>query len=107
METYLQSAWGDQWHNVDMNIVRLAINTTKEMDEEHGAFWVGLLIEEENVLEVHKNLELFGVFEAEPEIQYRGRGNDWQEIETLFETFLSGKLDIVKSRLSAESSRRP
>jgi hypothetical protein len=63
--------WGDQWDNVDMNIVRAAIKGIKEMDHEHGAFWVGLMREEENVLEVHKDLELFGVFEEEPGIQYK------------------------------------
>jgi hypothetical protein len=102
METYLQTAWGDQWDNVDMNIVRTAIKGIKEMDDEHGAFWVGLMKEEENVLEVHKDLELFGVFEEEPGIQYKGRGKDWNEIEKLFETFLADKMAIVKSKLSAE-----
>src|SRR5687768_10030558 len=102
METYLQTAWGDQWENVDMNIVRTAIKGIKEMDDEHGASWVGLMKEEENVLEVHKDLELFGVFEEEPGIQYKGRGKDWSEIEKLFESFLAGKMDIVKSKLGAE-----
>ncbi|HYI78085.1 MAG TPA: hypothetical protein VEW65_10740 [Chryseolinea sp.] len=102
METYLQTAWGDQWENVDMTIVKMAIKGIKEMDDEHGAFWVGLMKEEENVLEVHKDLELFGVFEDDPGIQYKGRGKDWSEIAKLFETFLAGKIDIVKSKLSKE-----
>src|SRR5215212_8339393 len=102
METYLQTAWGDQWDNVNMDIVRTAIKGLKEMDDEHGAFWVGLMKEEENVLEVHKNFDLYGVFEDEPEIQYRGRGRDWAEIDKLFEAFLAGKMDIVKSKLIAK-----
>jgi len=104
METYLQTAWGDQWNDVTMDIVRIAIEGIKKMDDEHGVFWVGLMKEEENVLEVHKDLELFGVFEEEPGIQYKGQGKDWNEIEILFQTFLSNKMEVVKSRLKREGS---
>jgi hypothetical protein len=100
METYLQTAWGDQWDNVDMDIVRTAIKGTKEMDDEHGAFWVGLVKNEENVLEVHKDLTLFGVFEDEPGVQYKGRAKDWNEVEALFQALLSEKIMILKSRLT-------
>jgi hypothetical protein len=76
METYLQTAWGDQWDNVNMNILKEAIEGIKNMDDEHGAFWVGVIKEEESVLEVHKDLELFAVFEDEFGIQYKGVGKD-------------------------------
>lgn len=102
METYLQTAWGDQWDNVTMDIVRTAIDGLKKMDEEHGAFWVGLIKNDENVLEVHKDLGLFGVFEDEPGMQYRGQGKDWVEIEVLFQNFLADKMNELKTRLNRE-----
>ena len=105
METYLQTAWGDQWDNVDMDIVRKAIKGTREMDDEHGAFWVGLVKDEENVLEVHKDLGLFGVFEAEPGVQFKGRAKDWDEVEALFQVLLSDKMEILKSRLTREEEK--
>ena len=82
-----------------MDIVRTAIEGVQGMDDEHGGFWVGLVKDEENVLEVHKDLELFGVFEEEPGIQYRGKGKNWSEVELLFEAFLADKMETVKTRL--------
>ena len=105
METYLQTAWGDQWDNVDMDIVRTAIKGIKEMDDEHSAFWVGLVKDEENVLEVNKDLELTGAFEDEPGVQYKGLANDWDEVDTLFQTLLSDKIEILKSRLTREEEK--
>jgi len=100
METYLQTAWGDQWDNVDLDIIRTAIKGTKEMDDEHGAFWVGLIKDEENILEVDKDLRLIGVFEYEPGVQYKGRAKDWDEVETLFQILLSDKIELLKSLLT-------
>ena len=82
-----------------MDNIRTAIEGLKKMNDEHGAFWVGLVKKEENVLEVHKNLELVGVFEDEPEIEYKGIGKDWDDIEILFQTFLDDKISLVKARL--------
>lgn len=105
MEIYLQTLWGDQWENVTTDIVRLAIAKIKKMDDEHGSFWVGLVKEDENVLEVHKDLRLIGVFEDEPGIQYNGQGESWDEVESIFAAFLSDNMDIVKMSLSAEKSK--
>ncbi|HYI77596.1 MAG TPA: hypothetical protein VEW65_08225 [Chryseolinea sp.] len=100
MEAYLQTAWGDQWNSVDIDIVRTVIKRIREGDDDHGAFWVGRVKEEESVLEVHKDRELIGVFEDEPGTQYKGRGEDWDEVETLFQMFLSDEMKILKSRLN-------
>ena len=89
----MQTAWGDQSNYVTMDTVRDAIVQIMMMDDEHGAFWVG---NGESVLEVHKDLVLIGDFEDEPE-EYTGRGTDWKEIETLFHSFLSDKMEIVKA----------
>jgi hypothetical protein len=85
-----------------MDIVRTAIEELKNMDDEHGAFWVGLVKNDESILEVHKNLKLVGIFEDEPEIEYKGQGTNWTEIESMFETFLADKMDIIKTKLNRE-----
>jgi len=103
METYLQTAWGDQWDDVTIDIIKTVIEGIKRMDDEHGAFWVIVVNDDENVLEVHNDLELFGVFEDEPGIQYKGRGKDWNDIEALFQTFLANNIEIVKTQLKRES----
>jgi hypothetical protein len=102
METYLQTAWGDQWDkNVSIDNVKEAIKGLKHMDDEHGVFWVGISKEkeEENIFQVNKNLELIGVFDDEPETEYKGQGKNWEEIESLFEIFLADNMLELKARL--------
>lgn len=101
----METAWGDQWDNVDMEIVRTAIKGIRGMDDEHGAFWVGIIKDQENVLEVHKDLTLLGIFEDAPGVQYKGQARDWDEVEVLFQTLLSNQLEVLKERLNIEEEK--
>lgn len=102
METYLQTAWGDQWDNVTIDIVKIAIDELKNMDDEHGAFWVGLVKEDEDVLEVNKELKLTGMFHDSPDFDFKGRGRDWDEVVELYQALLDDKIEIIKTRLKGE-----
>ena len=97
METpfWIEKAWGDHVDNATMGDVRAAINETNNMDDEHGAFWVGH-DENENVLEVHKNLEIFYVFNDNLDHQLKTRLNSWQEAEYLYEQFLDDNYEQIK-----------
>lgn len=55
---WIEKGWGDSVENATFDDIKSAIEETIRMDEEHGAFWVGHM-ENEFVLEVHKNLDLF------------------------------------------------
>lgn len=100
IESYLEKAWGDSVDNVTIDHVRQAILETQKMDDEHGAFWVSLFINEENVLETHKDLEVIGIFETEPEKQYKAKFDNWTEIENLYKIFLSVDFEKVKTILT-------
>ena len=52
MENYLQCAWSDATDNIGIDEVKNAITELQEIDDEHGAFWVYILQEEETLLEV-------------------------------------------------------
>lgn len=95
MESYLQKAWGESIDNVNLDDVKLAIQETIAMDQEHGAFWVGLVEDEENVLETNQSLSVTAVF-ADGCILKKQFGN-WGEIERLYKTFLTGDFDTVKT----------
>lgn len=95
METFLETAWGDQWENISMITVKHAVELIKEMDEEHGAFWV---IIDDNVLEAHKDMQLVGIFENEPDKEYKIQETSWNYIELIFEMFLNGRLEEVRNR---------
>ena|ERR1700761_1600787 len=100
-QTYLQRAWSDSIDNVTMADVRAAIEETKLMDDEHGAFWVGVIINEENILEANKDLSIIAVFEDDPDSQIKRQCGDWNEIERYYAMLLSGNLNALKEVLNA------
>ncbi|MFD1145419.1 hypothetical protein ACFQ4C_30110 [Larkinella insperata] len=93
---YLGKGWGDSVDDASIDDVRVAIEETQAMDEEHGAFWVGS-DDGENVLEVSKDLNLIAVFDGNEEKEYRLKGKDWEEVKTLYELFLKERYDLVKN----------
>jgi len=84
-----------------MTDVREAIEETKLMDDEHGAFWVGVFINGENILEANKDLSLIAVFEDDPDNPTKRQCNDWKEIEHYYSILLTGNLTQLKSALSS------
>ena len=91
MPTYLQKAWTDSIDDVSINDVRIAIAETQQMDEEHGAFWVGT-DEEEYILETDKNLDMIAVANGEA-TKYRAA--DWKEVEYLYQLLLNEDYTIL------------
>jgi hypothetical protein len=102
-EAYLGSANGNSVDNPTMQDVRNAILETINMDDEHGAFWVSNGYDEETVLETHKDLSIIGIFPGPSEQQIKSKLQSWNEVEELYEVFLSGDFDQVKASLIANS----
>jgi len=63
-ENYLQRAWSDAMDNVNIEDIKVAIEELKEMDDEHGAIWVSVIKNDENIIEVEKDLTTYIHFEA-------------------------------------------
>lgn len=99
IENYLQYASGFSKENVTFEDIRNALNDLQGMDDEHGAFWVGIINKDENILETHKDFTLIAVFDDEPENEIRRQGNNLKEIEMLYELFLNCDFDKVKTIL--------
>lgn len=95
--SYLQTLSG---YSVDENVsiadVIHAIDIIA-MDDEHGAFWVGMGGEEEYVLEAQKNLNVIAIFEGS---ECRKQFDNWDEIKILYQHFLHRDIAKVKSLLS-------
>jgi hypothetical protein len=98
-ENYLQKAWGDSIDNVNIDDIKTAIHETLKMDDEHGAFWISISINDENVLEMNKNLEIIGIFEDESELHYKRKFKNIEEIISLYDAFLAEDFVSVKSSL--------
>lgn len=58
-ENYIQYAGGYQKDNIDEKDIVQAISYIQLVDDEHGAFWVSVITDDENVIEVNKDLSLF------------------------------------------------
>jgi rRNA maturation endonuclease Nob1 len=63
-ENYIQYASGYQKGNIDETDIAKAIADVQLMDDEHGAFWVSVITDDENVIEVNKDLTLSLIFEG-------------------------------------------
>ena len=95
-ENYIQYASGYQKDNIDETDITKAISDIQLMDDEHGAFWVSVITEDENVIEVNKDLSLSVIFEGQ-ETKYQA--TNWNEVSELYKLLLLEMFDEIKSRV--------
>lgn len=95
LENYLQRAWSDAMENVNIEDIKLAIQELKEMDDEHGAIWVSVIKNDENVIEVEKDLSTYIHFEEQETISTKL--NSWEEVIELYKLLLDQKFDEIIS----------
>lgn len=95
-EDYIQYAGGYQKDNIDELDIVKAIKDIQLMDDEHGAFWVSVITDDENVIEVNKDLSLLVIFEGQ---QTKYQAKDWNEVTELYKLLLIEKFDVIVERL--------
>lgn len=98
IENYIQYADGYQKDNIEISDIIKAISDIQLMDEEHGAFWVSVITDDEKVIEVNKDLSLSVIFE-EQEMKYQAK--DWNEVTEFFKLLLVKKFDVIFERVQA------
>lgn len=94
---YLESANASSFDNCTIENLDLAFEELKQSDEEHGAFWV--VDEEENVLEIHKDLSIFFIFVGNSENKITKKLNDTTQARFLFVHFLNGNIEQLKKQI--------
>ncbi|WP_343607726.1 hypothetical protein [Chryseobacterium oranimense] len=95
-ENYIQFAGGYQKENIDEKDIVKAISDIQLMDDEHGAFWVSVITDDENVIEVNKDLSLFVIFGGQ-QTQYQAK--DWKEVAELYRLLLLEKFHEITLRI--------
>lgn len=90
---YLQKAWGDPIENPTLADIRTAISEMKQMDEEHGAFWM-VTEDEEMILEVQKDLRVTLIICGE--ICREAQCASAKQAEELFSRLIAGEYETVK-----------
>jgi hypothetical protein len=94
---WIEKAWGDSVANATMDDVKIAIQETINMDDEHGAFWVTHDVSE-CTLEVHKDMEIFYVNKENEQI--KTRLSTWVEVEHLYELFFDNDYEQLKTLIN-------
>ena len=97
-EFWIEKAWGDSVDNATMDDIKVAIRETLDMDDEHGAFWVGNS-DNDYVMEMHKDLMLFFNTSDNPHDQIAVRLNSWTEVENLYRLFLDNNYKQVEREI--------
>lgn len=72
IENYIQYAGGYQKDNINETDIEKAIADIQRMDDEHGAFWVSVTTNDENVIEVNKDLR-FQQYSKDKKLNIRRR----------------------------------
>ena len=93
IENYLQRAWSDSEDNITLDDIILAIDELKEMDDENDAIWVSVIGDDENIVEVRKNLTLIIDFEDDELIE--SKANSWDEVIELYKLLLNKEFDQI------------
>lgn len=107
VESYLEKGWGDSVDNPKLADIEIAIKEIQKMDDEHGAFWIGVYGDDnkEGVLEADKNLRLTLILDPEnckPETfnQKTSHVENWEEILKQFKLLLRGEVDKIEGWLN-------
>lgn len=96
-DSYIQYAGGYQKDNINESDIKKAIKDIQEMDDEHGAFWVSIITDDENVIEANKDLLLSVIFDGE-ETKYQA--DDWDEVEEFYRLLLHEKFAEIKQKIN-------
>jgi len=95
-ENYIQYASGYQKDNIDEADIEKAITDIQFIDDEHGAFWVSVIKDDENVIEANKDLSLSVIFGGQ---ETRYQASDWKEVAELYKLLLHEKFEEIVSRV--------
>lgn len=63
-ENYIQYAGGYQKDNINETDIVKAIMDIQLVDDEHAAFWISVITNDEDVIEVNRDLLLSIIFEG-------------------------------------------
>jgi len=94
-DSYIQYAAGYDKENVTIKDIDKAIKDVQEMDEEHGAFWISILMDndEEYVIEVNKRQKVSVMYGEKIDIQYDSQ--DWNEVKHILKLHIDKKFDDI------------
>ncbi len=95
-ENYIQYAGGYNKDNINFADIENAILKIQKIDDEHGAFWVSIITDDENVIETDKYLNLSIVFDGN-QINYKAK--DWLKVKEFYKLLLDENFNEIKQKI--------
>ena len=95
---WIEKGWGESVENATFDDIIIVIEETIRTDEEHGAFWVGHM-ENEFVLEVHKNLDLIFVYGENQDEQIQTKLDNWEDVKHFFKLYFDNEFEKLKTEI--------
>lgn len=97
-DSYIQYATGYNKENVNYSDIEKALKDIKVMDEEHMAFWISMLVDDEEfIIEVNKDLNLTLIFGKEREFLHQSQDN--KEVKNILELHINKEYDKIMSMI--------
>ena len=103
IENYLQRGWSDSIDNVNIDDIINSLNDLKKIDDEHAAIWVSVILNDENIIETHKDLNI--IVKIENHEIVKAKFNSWEEIIELYELLLNCEFEKILLKLKNKNSR--
>lgn len=97
-EFWIEKATGESIDNATISDFNLALEEIKTADTEHGSFWIGH-IEEQYVLEIHKNLCVFFIYGENQYKRLKSEFNNWQDIKDCLELYFAKDFLLLKNKM--------
>lgn len=106
-EFWIEKGWGVSIDNATIMDANVAIAETLEMHDEHGSFWIGH-IDEEYVLEIHKNLDLFFIYGENQDKQLKVELRNWEQARYFIQMYFAKEFFVLitEIELLSLSNRR-
>ncbi|KAA5533553.1 hypothetical protein F0919_13515 [Taibaiella lutea] len=95
---WIEKGWGDSVEDAIFDDIKTAIAETIQMDDEHGAFWVGHM-EKEFVLEINKTLDLLFVYGENQDEQIHTKLDNWDEVKHFFRLYFDNEFERLKNEI--------
>ncbi|MCT4646857.1 MAG: hypothetical protein N4A74_17845 [Carboxylicivirga sp.] len=98
-DSYIQYAAGYDKESVTIEDIDKAIKDVQEMDEEHGAFGISILMDndEEYVIEVNKRQKISVRYGEKIDFQYDSQ--DWNEVKHILKMHIDKKFDDIIAKV--------
>ncbi|MFW0739860.1 hypothetical protein [Flavobacterium sp. T12S277] len=101
-EFWIEKSWNDSIDNATIQDINIAIEQTIKKDGEHSAFWIGHT-EEEYVLKIHKNLDLFFIYGENQNKQLTIKTDNWEETRYFIQKYFTKDFLGLKNEIELKS----